>query len=199
MEWLHKLRRRPPLRDRIEEIIYRLNTQLEQLKQTFAKIQHRDKEIFDKCIASVMGKDQERAAMYANECAEVRKIARILLRSEIALERVNLRLQTVGELGDILVQMAPAIGVVRAVKGELAGVVPEVSHELSMIDETLGSIVLEAGEATGFTIPIGASSEEAQKILNEANSVSEQRMKERFPELPTIVPPLPESPAKGGK
>jgi division protein CdvB (Snf7/Vps24/ESCRT-III family) len=51
---------------------------------------------------------------------------------------------------------------------------------------------MEVGEATENTFDLSASSGESQKILQEANFVAEQKMKERFPELP----PIPTSEAR---
>jgi division protein CdvB (Snf7/Vps24/ESCRT-III family) len=42
------------------------------------------------------------------------------------------------------------------------------------------------GETSEYTFDMSASNEESQKILTEANFVAEQKMKERFPELPPI-------------
>ncbi|MEM3047508.1 MAG: Snf7 family protein, partial [Candidatus Bathyarchaeia archaeon] len=125
---------------------------------------------------------------YANECAEVRKMSKILLRAQMALEQVMLRLETVEEFGDVIVVMGPVAGVVHSLKTQLAGVIPEVSYELGEIGEELNKIVVDVGESTGHAWEISSTGEEAQKILDDAAAVSEQRMKERFPDLPTIIP-----------
>jgi division protein CdvB (Snf7/Vps24/ESCRT-III family) len=65
---------------------------------------------------------------------------------------------------------------------------PEVSYELGLVGETLNDIVIEAGEATGSAHRPEVTSQEAQRILTEASAIAEQRMKEKFPELPS--PPL---------
>jgi division protein CdvB (Snf7/Vps24/ESCRT-III family) len=69
---------------------------------------------------------------------------------------------------------------------------PEVSMELSQVNEALEGMAMEVGEATESTFDMSASTEESQKILSEANFVAEQKMKERFPELP----PIPTSEAR---
>lgn len=190
-------RREPPLRDRIVHVLYRLQVQDGRLDQTVSRLEYRGKELFDRCVRAVGSKDMDRAAMYANECGEIKKITKLVLRSQLALEQVTLRLQTVEELGDVMAQMAPVVGIVRSVKKELMGVIPEVAFELGHIDEVLSEMVMEAGEATGTITPIGVTSEEAQKILNEASMISEERVKEKFPELPAIaVPSEAKAPAK---
>jgi division protein CdvB (Snf7/Vps24/ESCRT-III family) len=129
--------------------------------------------------------------MYANECAEIRKVTQVVIRSQLALEQVCLRLETIEDLGNILVSMAPVVGVIRETRGSLRGILPEVASELGEVNEMLNDTILEAGVFSSKEMDIGAT-EEAQKIIREANTVAEQRMKERFPELPTALPRIPE-------
>jgi division protein CdvB (Snf7/Vps24/ESCRT-III family) len=82
--------------------------------------------------------------------------------------------------------MLPVVSVVKTLKSQLEGVLPEVSMELSQVNETLEGLTIEVGEATENSFDLSASSGESQKILQEANFVAEQKMKERFPELPPI-------------
>jgi len=180
----------PPLRQRVTTALYKLKVQNTKLERTGDNMQTRDQELFDRCVKATVAKDSARAAMYANEIAEIRKVARIVIRSQLALEQVALRLETVEELGDMMVTIMPVTAVVRALKNDLAGIIPEVASELSGINEILDSVVIEAGEVTGSSIDMKASSEEARRVLNEANAVAEQRMKEQFPALPAglVIP-----------
>ncbi|RLF13009.1 MAG: hypothetical protein DRJ62_01285, partial [Thermoprotei archaeon] len=79
-----------------------------------------------------------------------------------------------------------ALDVVRNIKGSLSGVLPDAEQELSELGDILNSLVVEAGQATGQSVMLEAS-EEAQKILEEAMVVAEQKMKEKLPEIPTGV------------
>jgi division protein CdvB (Snf7/Vps24/ESCRT-III family) len=130
--------------------------------------------------------------MYANECAEVRKMAKVTLQCQLALEQVSLRLETIEEFGDIARMMAPVASVVHSIKNQISGVIPEVGFELSEIGEVLNGVVVEAGEATGSAYDMEASSAEAQRILGEANAIAEQHMKEKFPDLPASGQPEPQ-------
>jgi len=150
-------------------------------------MQQRDQALYGKCVLAAQGKNTQLASMYANECAELRKMAKVVLHSELALEQVTLRLETIHEFGDLAYTMQPVANVVRTLKSQLEGVMPEVSLELSEVNETLEGLAVEVGETTETGFAIDASSEESQKILQEANIVAEQKMKERFPELPTIA------------
>jgi len=131
-----------------------------------------------------LSKDTAHAALYANECAEIRKMAHITLSSELALERVILRLQTIEEFGDVMAQLAPVIGIVRETRGRIAGVIPEVAGELGEVNNMLSDMSLETGEVQEQGFDLTASSSEARKVLEESSSIASQQIKERFPELP---------------
>ncbi len=175
-----------PMKQRISECLFKLKVQQRKLERTSYHMQQRDQALYGKCVLAVQGKNTELASMYANECAELRKMAKVVLHSELALEQVTLRLDTVSEFGQIAYTMLPVANVVKALKSQLEGVMPEVSLELSEVNETLEGLAVEVGEATETTFDLSSSSEESERIIKEANVVAEQKMKERFPELPPI-------------
>lgn len=148
------------------------------------RLQQRDKEMFQRCIGAQLSKDGAHAALYANECAEIRKMAHITLSSQLALERVILRMQTIEEFGDVMAQIAPVIGVVRETRGRIAGVIPEVATELGEVNNMLSEMNIEAGEAQDQDFDLTASSAEARRVLEESSVIASQQMKEKFPELP---------------
>ena len=175
-----------PMKRRISECLFKLKVQTRKLERTSYHMQQRDQALYGKCVLAVQSKNNELASMYANECAELRKMAKVVLHSQLALEQVTLRLETVNEFGEVAYTMIPVASVVRTLKSQLEGVMPEVSMELSQVNETLEGLAMEVGETTESTFDLSASTEESQKILTEANFVAEQKMKERFPELPPI-------------
>jgi division protein CdvB (Snf7/Vps24/ESCRT-III family) len=187
--------RKAPSKDRIAICIYRLKALKAKVAGLVARMEQRDREFFAKCVAAHTTKDSARAAMYANECAEVRKMARLTLHCEFAIEQTILRLETVEELGDIAVMMGPAAGVIQAIRRQVQGVMPRISFELGTIAETLNDVALEVGESSAPGYDITVSGEQAQSILTEATTLAEQRMRERFPELPTPTVQRPFEPA----
>ena len=178
-----------PLKYRISTSLSTMKVQLRKIENTSRHLEQRDRMLREKCVAALQGKDHSLASMYANECAEIRKIVKITLHSELALEQVALRLETVKEFGDIAYTMSSVSGVVGLLKNNLRNVIPEVSLKLSEVHDSLEDMVVEVGEATEESVDSEATSGEAQRILTEANVVAEQKMKERFPELPTMVAP----------
>src|SRR5208337_3478210 len=179
---------KPAVKEQISSALYRLNVQKNKLETAASRMQQHDKEIFAKCINAQLAHDNARAMMYANECAEVRKMAKVTVQCQMALEQVYLRLETIEEFGDVAKMMAPVASVVHSIKSQISGVMPEVGFELGQIGEVLSGVVDEAGEVTGSNYDVNASGEEAQRILGEANTIAEQHMKNIFPDLPSTGP-----------
>jgi division protein CdvB (Snf7/Vps24/ESCRT-III family) len=74
----------------------------------------------------------------------------------------------------------------------MASIFPEAERELGQIGNLLNGIIIDAGQSTGLTINFENANEDAQKILTEAATVAEQKIKEKFPDLPAGMPNLPE-------
>jgi len=172
-------------KEQVSTALYRLKTQQNKLEAAAARMQQHDKEIFNKCVSSQLSHDTARAAMYANECAEVRKMAKVTVQCQMALEQVSLRLETIQEFGDVAKFMAPVANVVHSLKNQISGVMPEVGLELGQIGELLSGVVDEAGEVTGSAYDVATPSPESNRILEEANAIADQHVKDRFPELPS--------------
>jgi division protein CdvB (Snf7/Vps24/ESCRT-III family) len=179
-----RLHRAPPIKQQLASAIYRIRLQQSKLESTSMRMQQHDKEIFAKCVSAQMTHETARAAIYANECAEVRKIAKVTLQSQLALEQVAIRLETIEEFGDVARMMRPVASVIQSVKGQISGIIPEVGFELNQVGEMLNSFTAEAGQPLTDSIEVGTSNEEAQRILGEANAIAEQHIREKFPELP---------------
>jgi len=175
---------KPSVKEQVSTALYRLKTQQNKLEAAAARMQLHDKEIFNKCVSSQFAHDTARAAMYANECAEVRKMAKVTVQCQMALEQVSLRLETIQEFGDVAGMMAPVANVVHSIKNQISGVMPEVGLELGQIGELLNSVVDDAGEVTGTSYDTATPNPESSRILEEANAIAEQHVKDRFPELP---------------
>jgi division protein CdvB (Snf7/Vps24/ESCRT-III family) len=177
-----------PLKERVEHASFRLHAQLEKLEHMYTRLQQRDTELFQRCVGAQLSNDIGHSKIYANECAEIRKIAKVVLGSQLALEKVILRLQTVEEFGTIMSQMAPVMSIVKETKAKIAGIVPQVANELEEVNNMLGDLTYETGEVTANSAPIETTDAEARKVLEETGVIAEQKLRDHFPELPSIEP-----------
>lgn len=180
-----------PLKPRLDFAVRRIELQTQKLDQATERFSQRDKAIFARIVDSYTKHDSARANVFAMELAEIRKMERLIINARLALEQIVLRLRTVSELGDVVSTLGPAVGVLRSVRAGLASVFPEAENELGEIGNLLSGIMIEAGQSSGMTLNFDTVNEDAQRILTEASTVAEQRIKEKFPELPPGIPAIP--------
>ncbi|MGB9714311.1 MAG: Snf7 family protein [Candidatus Bathyarchaeales archaeon] len=183
-----------PLKPRLDFAIRRIELQIQKLDQATERFSQRDKAIFARIVDAYTKHDTARANVFASELAEIRKMEKLIINARLALEQIVLRLRTVSELGDVVSTLGPAVGVLRTVRAGLVSVFPEAENELGEIGNILSGIMIEAGQSSGMTINFDTVNEDAQKILTEAATVAEQRIKEKFPELPAGIPGIPTTP-----
>ncbi len=180
-----------PLKPRLDGAVRRIELQVNKLDQASEKFSVRDRTIFARIVDAYTKHDTARANVFANELAEIRKMEKLITNARLALEQIVLRLRTVSELGDVVSTLGPAVGVLRTVRSGLVSVFPEAESELGEIGNLLSGIMMEAGTETGMSLNFNAVNEDATKILTEASTVAEQRIKEKFPDLPPGIPGLP--------
>jgi hypothetical protein len=130
-------------------------------------------------------KNKDRAAVFANEVAEVRKLMHFFYDVELAIERVILRLETVKELSDVVGDLKPALKLLQNVSQELFNVLPDVSSELNRVNETITETLCETRlNADETVIPVDRKTPEGQEILNEVSGVLQRELAKKLPEPP---------------
>jgi len=174
----------PPLKPRMDHAIRRLDLQINKLDQANERFSQKDRALFSKIVDAYAKHDAAHANIYANELAEVRKMEKLVMNARLALDQVQLRLRTVTEFGDIVSTLGPVIGVLRSVNVGLVGVIPEAENELGDISNMLSGLMFDAGQSSGFSLNFNSVNEDTAKILAEAATVAEQKVRANFPDLP---------------
>ena len=177
-----------PMKPRLDLAVRQIQVQVAKLDSTANRLRERDNAMFAKVVASLQKHDTQHASVYANELSEIRKMNKMVTQAKLALEQIVLRLNTVTDLGEIVVTLAPAMAVIRSVRQGMVGVLPEAENEIGEIGGLLSSILVDAGTVGGYSMNFEVANEDAEKILGEASAVAESRMKEKFPEIPTTLP-----------
>ena len=177
----------PPLKPQIDEANRQIKLLITQLDNSVNRIRQRDATIFKGVVSSLAKHDMQHATVYANELSEVRKMGKMVTQAQLALEQISLRLNTLTDMGEIAATLAPAVSVIRNMKEGLRLAMPEVDREIGEISGLLSSVLVDAGTTGGLNLNFDAANEDAQKVLEEAGAVAEQRMKDSFPEIPADV------------
>src|ERR1043165_4460892 len=182
-----RLKPQDPLKPRIEEAQNKLQMQVSKLEKISNKLEEKDKLIFNRVVQSLQNHDSYYAKILSNELSQVRKMSKMVNSAKLAFEQIQLRLNTITELGDVVVTLSPAMSVIKGIQGGLSSMMPEADQSFGQISDLLGSIMTDSGqisntEINGFN---GSSDEDSMKIIEEATAIVEQNMKDKFPDLPT--------------
>ncbi|MCK4477507.1 Snf7 family protein [Candidatus Bathyarchaeota archaeon] len=165
--------------------IRKLKIQHSKLEQVYIRLHKRDKTLFRACTFALEKKNNARAAMCANELAEVRKLIKLLSHTQIAIERIIIRLDTIKELSTIMVDLKPALNALKNVTTNLVSIMPDIASELdkvnNSIQETLTVTKLSSEPPTILTNMKTAA---GQEILKEVNMALQQKLNVQLPEPP---------------
>ena len=174
-----------PLKHRLDVAQKKLQIQITKLGETEQKLQQKDTIFMDKIVEATKVNNQSYAKMYANELAEIRKTNKTVSNAKLSMEQVQIRLNTVSELGDVVVTLSPCMSLIKGLSTSLGGMMPEVADSMQDLSSMLGDIV------TGSTIThdgtmgeFTTSNNEAQSILNEAQAMVEGQTIQNMPEPP---------------
>jgi division protein CdvB (Snf7/Vps24/ESCRT-III family) len=181
------VRQPTPLKSQLDLANRQIKLLISQLDNTVNRIRQRDAVIFKNVVSALAKHDTQHAAVYANELTEVRKMGKMVTQAQLAMEQISLRLGTINDLGEIASTLAPAVSVIRNMKEDLRIALPEADKEIGELSGLLSSVLVDAGTTGGISLNFDTANEDAQKVLEEASAVAEQRMRDSFPEIPASV------------
>ncbi len=173
------------LKPRIQTAVNKLQLQISKMDSMLNKLHERDAQLFKRIVAAMQQHDTSASRVLSNELAEIRKVTKMLSNARIALEQVQLRLTTIHDLGDAMVAIGPAMSTMKGLRSSLGRFMPEADAELNAMTQTLGGLMMDSLAGDAFSVESDISSEETDKILQEASAVAEQQIGERFPSVPS--------------
>lgn len=175
------------LKRNVEKSLTGLRLQIARLDSIYRSMENRSASYFEKCIDCLASKDEGHARIYADEIAEIRKLAKMVLHSQLVLEQVKIRLETIVELGDVVGMLTPISGVLEEVRGEISGILPEASQHLAELSVNIENLIMASGgQFLQGTSPQLKLDPEAQKIIEDAASIASERVRKSFPEPPQL-------------
>ena len=164
-----------PLPRRVDETVSRLEAIKSRLRARIRELEARSKALFELVVKAYAERDRDKATVYANELAELRRMLRKAVRSELALEGVVHRLQTLKDFDELGDALAPLREVLIAVGGDVRGLAPTISESIKRLVESMEEVSTELGSVSEIGYVPLSLSDEAQKILAEASEIAAQR------------------------
>src|SRR3989338_1226317 len=126
-----------PLKTRIEEAQRKLQFQISKLEGITEKLQNKHDGIFVKVVNAQKSHNNAYAQAYATELVQVRKMKNMVSGAKLAMEQIQLRLNTVSELGDVVVTLSPCMSIIKGLSPSLSGIMGESTSSIPDIPDSL--------------------------------------------------------------
>jgi hypothetical protein len=143
-------------------------------------------------VVHVQKNRPERAAICANELAEVRKLLNMVVHCQLALERIILRLETIKEVSEIFAELKPALKSLKNLTQTLVRVLPDVAMELEKVNESITETLAMTRINPDMPLPTLVNTEAGEEILKEASAFLEEKLNRQLPEPPALEPVKPQ-------
>lgn len=170
--WKRKERKRSPS---LSDVLERLSLIKARLSRRVKEIEEKQRELFEHVVKAHLEKDEEKAAIYAEELAELRRVLRRITHASLLLEGVIYRIEAVKDLSSASKIIIPLKDVLAAASQEVRGVAPAASNGLVELIDMIEDLSVNMGDASEPVSTSPQLSEEARKILEEASALAAQR------------------------
>ena len=186
--FMGKVKPEAPLKNRLEVAQKKLQLQITKLDEIDTKLNQKNNAIFEKIVEAKKSNNETYAKVYANELAEIRKHEKMVNNAKLSMEQIQITLNTVSELGDVVVTLSPCMSLIKGLSSSLGGMMPTVADSMQDLSNMLGDIVTGSSITHDGSIgQVESTNSDAQSILAEAQSIVEGQARQSMPEPPSTT------------
>lgn len=171
------LRKDDNVKPKIASTIKEIELHRRELENLRVKLDQRRKSLFETTVKAMMTKDKSKAAVYANEWAELRKVGKVVYASELALTQIVLRLESIVDVGEVMSHLGMAFKVLRKVNKTVQGLVPSLDQASEEINTALTETMAEMGNVSP-SISLNIQTESGEELVEQARRLAEERAEE---------------------
>ncbi len=125
--------------------------------------------IFEKIVKAQRNNKNAYAQAYAGELAQVRKMKNMVSGAKLSIEQVKLRLDTVSELGDVVVTLSPCMSIIKGLAPSISGIMPEANASMQDLSSILGDVMSGSSMSLGNDMTVSSETNaDTLAILEEA-------------------------------
>ncbi|MGY5152392.1 MAG: Snf7 family protein [Candidatus Nitrosopumilus sp. bin_6a] len=180
-----KVRPDEPLKNKIDLAQKKLQFQISKLEVINEKLQKKHDVIFEKIVNAQRNNKPSYAQAYAGELTQVRKMKNMVSGAKLSMEQVKLRLDTVSELGDVVVTLSPCMSIIKGLSPSLSGIMPEANASMQDLSQILGDVMSGSSVGIGDSMSMAPETNaDTLAILEEAHSVIAGQTKSSIPDVP---------------
>ena len=174
-----------PLKNKIDFAQKKLQFQISKLEGINEKLQKKHDVIFEKIVNAQRNNKTGYAQAYAGELTQVRKMKNMVSGAKLSMEQVKLRLDTVSELGDVVVTLSPCMAIIKGLSPSLSGIMPEANASMQDLSQILGDVMSGSSVGIGDSMSsVPEANADTLAILEEAHSVIAGQTKSSIPDVP---------------
>ena len=174
-----------PLKNKIDFAQKKLQFQISKLDSINEKLKKKHDTIFEKIVNAQRNNKTSYAQAYAGELAQVRKMKNMVGGAKLSMEQIKLRLDTVSELGDVVVTLSPCMSIIKGLSPSLSGIMPEANASMQDLSQVLGDVMAGSSVETGDAFNVGnETNADTLAILEEAHGVIAGQTKSTIPDVP---------------
>ena len=174
-----------PLKNKIDVAQRKLQFQISKLQSINEKLQKKHDTIFEKIVNAQRNNKASYAKAYAGELTQVRKMKNMVSGAKLSMEQIKLRLDTVSELGDVVVTLSPCMSIIKGLSPSLNGIMPEANASMQDLSEILGDVMSGSSVDMGDTFNVGSDTNpDTLAILEEAHGVIAGQTESSIPDVP---------------
>ncbi len=182
---MSRVKSEEPIKNKIDFAQKKLQFQISKLEVINEKLQKKHDVIFEKIVNAQRNNNSGYAHAYAGELTQVRKMKNMVGGAKLSMEQIKLRLDTVSELGDVVVTLSPCMSIIRGLAPSLKGIMPEANASMQDLSQILGDVMSGSSLAMDDGMSISADTNaDTLAILEEAHSVIAGQTKSTIPEIP---------------
>ncbi len=182
---MSRVKSEEPIKNKIDFAQKKLQFQISKLEVINEKLQKKHDVIFERIVNAQRNNNVGYAHAYAGELTQVRKMKNMVGGAKLSMEQIKLRLDTVSELGDVVVTLSPCMSIIRGLAPSLKGIMPEANASMQDLSQILGDVMSGSSLAMGDGMSISADTNaDTLAILEEAHSVIAGQTKSTIPEIP---------------
>ena len=177
-----------PLKHKIDVAGKQLENQISKLDKLENQLKSKNTMIFEKIVSAQKSNNNSHAKMYANELAEIRKIQNMVNTAKINMQQVELRLNTVSDLGDVVVTLSPCMSLMKGIIPTINNIMPSAASSMqdvsSLLEEMMGQTTMSNDLSMTQTTSISSA---ATSILEDAQSIVDGQTRTVMPEPPSSM------------
>lgn len=183
-----KVKPEEPIKNKIDYAQKKLQFQISKLENINIKLQKKHDSIFEKIVNAQRNNKPAYAQAYAGELTQVRKMKNMVGGAKLSMEQVKIRLDTVSELGDVVVTLSPCMSIIKGLSPSLSGIMPEANASMQDLSEILGDVMAGStvADTDSMNVSTGASAD-TLAILEEAHSVIAGQTQTAIPDVPASL------------